>query len=64
MQITGADAKLISQREQERHVTLSASQQKHFSYNVLDDLSVENDVCFVAILVSDMGILSKSARMI
>lgn len=45
-------------------MTLSASQQKHFSYNVLDDLSVENDVCFVAILVSDMGILSKSARMI
>lgn len=47
-------------------MTLSASQQKHFSYNVLDDLSVENDVCFVAILtqVSDTGILSKSARMI
>lgn len=45
-------------------MTLRDRQQKNFSLNVLDDLSVENYVYFVAILVSDMGILSKSVRMI
>lgn len=43
-------------------MTLSASQQNNFSWNVLHDLSVENYIWFVAILVSDMRILSKSAR--